>query len=33
MGVSRQAVLKWENDISEPSTENLIQLSELFEVK
>ena len=33
IGVSRQAVSKWENGTSKPSTENLIQLSELFEVK
>lgn len=32
IGVSRQAVSKWENGTSNPSTENLIQLSKLFEV-
>lgn len=32
MGVSRQAVTKWENDISKPSSEHLIQLARLFEV-
>lgn len=30
MGTSRQAVTKWENGKSKPSTENLIKLSELF---
>lgn len=32
MGVSRQAVTKWENDISRPSSDNLIKLAQLFEV-
>ena len=32
LGVSRQAVSKWENDISFPDTENLIKLSELLGV-
>jgi len=32
LNVSRQAVSKWENNISIPSTENLIQLSTLFEI-
>jgi len=32
IGVSRQAVTKWENDISRPSADNLIRLSHLFEV-
>lgn len=32
IGVSRQAVSKWENDTSNPSTENLIKISKLFEV-
>lgn len=32
MGVSRQAVTKWESNISKPSSENLIKLSQLFEV-
>ena len=26
LGVSRQAVSKWENNISEPSTENLLKI-------
>lgn len=30
MGVSRQAVTKWENNISMPSSENLIKLAGLF---
>ena len=32
LGVSRQAVTKWENDISKPSSENLIQLTEVLEI-
>ncbi len=32
LGVSRQAVTKWENDISKPSTSNLIKLAELYKV-
>lgn len=32
MGVSRQAVTKWENNISKPSSNNLIKLAQLFEV-
>ncbi len=32
VGVSRQAVSKWENGSSEPSTSNLIQLANLFGV-
>ena len=32
MGVSRQAVTKWESNISKPSSDNLIKLAELFEV-
>lgn len=32
MGVSRQAVSKWENGTSDPSTSNLIKLAKLFEV-
>ncbi len=32
MGVSRQAVTKWENNISMPSSENLIKLAGLFEI-
>lgn len=31
--VSRQAVLKWENNLSEPSTENLMKLSKLFDIE
>ncbi len=30
LGVSRQAVSKWEKDLSSPDTENLIKLSELL---
>jgi len=30
VGVSRQAVTKWETDLSAPSTENLFKLAELF---
>ena len=30
--ISRQAVSKWENGISNPDTENLIRLAEIFEV-
>lgn len=32
LGVSRQAVSKWETGQSEPSTSNLILLAKLFEV-
>lgn len=32
MGVSRQAVTKWENNLSKPSSQNLIKLAQLFEV-
>ncbi|MEJ8736412.1 helix-turn-helix transcriptional regulator [Erysipelotrichaceae bacterium HCN-30851] len=32
LGVSRQAVSKWENRASEPSTSNLIALAELYGV-
>ena len=32
LNVSRQAVAKWENNISRPSSDNLILLAELFEV-
>lgn len=32
IGVSRQAVSKWENGISDPSTSNLIALAKLFEI-
>lgn len=30
IGVSRQAVSKWENGISDPSTSNLLSLAKLF---
>ena len=30
LGVSRQAVSKWETDLSSPDTENLIKLAELL---
>lgn len=30
LGVSRQAVSKWENGTSEPNTTNLIALSKLY---
>ena len=32
LGVSRQAVSKWENGISDPSTSNLLALAKLFKV-
>lgn len=32
MAVSRQAVTKWESNISKPSSDNLIKLAELFDV-
>lgn len=32
LGVSRQAVSKWENGSSDPSTSNLIALAKLFQV-
>lgn len=32
IGVSRQAVSKWENGISDPSTSNLIALAHLYNV-
>ena len=32
LGVSRQAVSKWENDLASPDTENLIALAGLLEV-
>ena len=32
MEVSRQAVSKWENDLTEPDTANLIRLSKIFDV-
>ena len=33
LGVSRQAVTKWENGTSDPNTTNLIALSRLYKVK
>jgi transcriptional regulator with XRE-family HTH domain len=30
LGVSRQAVSKWENGISDPSTSNLVAIAKLF---
>ena len=32
VGVSRQAVSKWENGSSDPSTTNLIALANLFDI-
>ena len=32
VGVSRQAVSKWEKDLSSPSTENIIRLAEFLRV-
>jgi transcriptional regulator with XRE-family HTH domain len=32
MGVSRQAVTKWESNLSRPSSDNLIKLAKLFEI-
>ena len=32
LGVSRQAVSKWENGTSDPSTSNLFALAKLFEI-
>ena len=32
LGVSRQAVSKWENGTSDPSTSNLLALSKLYEI-
>ena len=32
LGVSRQAVSKWENGSSDPSTANLLALAKLFEI-
>ena len=32
MEVSRQAVTKWENNMSKPSTDNLIHLAEILNV-
>ena len=33
LGISRQAVSKWENGTSEPTTTNLIALAKLFGVE
>ncbi len=32
IGVSRQAVSKWENGTSDPSTSNLVSLAKLFKI-
>lgn len=32
LGVSRQAVAKWENEISLPSTENMIKIADIFHI-
>ena len=32
LGVSRQAVSKWENGMSDPSTSNLLSLAKLFQM-
>ena len=32
LNISRQAISKWEKEMSEPSMENLVKLSEIFEV-
>lgn len=32
LGVSRQAVSKWENGTSEPSTSNLLSLAKLYDI-
>ena len=32
LGVSRQAVSKWETGTSDPSTANLLELAKLYEV-
>lgn len=32
LGISRQAVSKWENNLSSPDVKNLIQMAELFDV-
>lgn len=32
LGVSRQAVSKWESGLSDPSTSNLIALAKLFKI-
>lgn len=33
LGITRQAVTKWENDASRPSSENLLRLAEVLDVK
>ena len=33
IGLSRQAVTKWETNRSCPSTENLLKLAEIFDVR
>jgi DNA-binding XRE family transcriptional regulator len=33
LGVSRQAVSKWESGVADPSTSNLIALAKLFEIE
>lgn len=33
LGVSRQAVSKWENGTTDPSTSNLIALAKLYDVE
>ena len=32
IGVSRQAVSKWENGVSDPSTSNLLALAKIYDV-
>ena len=32
LGISRQAVSKWESGTSDPSTSNLLALAKLFEI-
>ena len=32
LGISRQAVSKWENGTSEPTTSNLLALAQLFDI-
>lgn len=32
LGVSRQAVSKWESGVSDPSTSNLLQLTKLYDI-
>ena len=33
LGVSRQAVSKWENGTSDPSTTNLLALAKLYDIR